>query len=214
MRATAPASSPLATKLLRNTLAFLALETNHRPCGCRAKAALRPCRSRRPCVATTTNGIELSCAQTAGASSLDKTVSASGKSPACAAWATTATRKPTRGAKLTKARATGESPTTARVAEGKTGSMNNSRVPPEWQAMPNSSTSPRSRSALSSEGEMRIFRGCPSSRALRTVLRTAGWAQPPPIQPWIWPSAMTTALSPALPEVGACALNTVTKAKA
>ena len=159
IRATAAGSSPLATKLSRNTPAFLALDTNHTLCACKASAALRPCRSRRPCVATTTKDGEGKLSHTSLASSLESTVAASGKSEATAAWATTATRKPTRGAKPTKARATGESPTTVKVAEGRMGSMNNSSVPPEWQAIPNSSTSPKSRSADSSEGEIRIVRG-------------------------------------------------------
>ena len=184
MRATAAGSSPLVTRLCSNTSALRALATNHRPCGCKASAALRPCTSRRPCVATTTKG-EDSRALTCDTSSLSSTVSASGKSAACAPCATTATRRPTRGARPTSARATGESPTTVNMAEGMTGSMNSSSVPPEWQAMPNSSTSPRSRSALSSDGEIRILRGWPSNKARRTVLMTAGWAQPPPIQPWI-----------------------------
>ena len=185
MRATAAGSSPLASKLASSTCAFFALATNHRPCGCMAKAALRPCTSRRPWVATTTNGVQAHAVPCADSSSLPCTVSASGKSAATAPCATTATRRPTRGAKLTSARATGESPTTVNVAGGRTGSMNNSSVPPEWQAMPNSSTSPSSRSALCSDGAMRILRGCPSRKARRTVWITAGWAQPPPIQPWI-----------------------------
>ena len=41
-----------------------------------------------------------------------------------------------------------------------------------------------------------------------------GCAQPPPIQPWMMPSAVTTALSPGLAEAGASTRKTLTRAKA
>ncbi len=46
-----------------------------------------------------------------------------------------------------------------------------------------------------------MSRALPSASADLTALRTAGWVQPPPIQPSIAPSARTMALAPALAEV-------------
>ena len=214
MAFTRAASSPLAISDSLSTAPLRALATNQVRRGCSASAPLRPCRSRRPCVATTAQPPGASWLPSNWASSWASTRLAAGKSSARAPWATSCTAKPTRGARSHKARATGESPNTVRLASGSTGSMNNSSVPPEWQAMPNSSTSASCCSCVSCAGEMRMLRACPSLSAARTVLITAGCAQPPPIQPWIWPSAVTTALSPALAEVGAFTRSTVTSAKA
>ena len=213
MASTRAGSSPLATRLCLSTAALRVLATNQRCLGCRANAALRACRSRRPCVATMANPAAGSSRLTSAGSSVESTVAASGWSCAVAPGATTATEKPTRGARIVMARATGESPNTIRRGAGSTGSTNSSSVPPEWQAMPNSRTSSSSRSAVSSVGVILMVRGCPSANAWRTVLMTAGWAQPPPIQPWIMPSAVTSALSPGRADVGGCTRSTDTRAK-
>ena len=78
--------------------------------------------------------------------------------------------------------------------------------------MPKAKTSPKSCSVPSVEGEMRMVRGTPSASAARTVLMTAGCAQPPPIQPWMVPSGVMTALSPGRDEVGGVTRSTVAKA--
>ena len=188
--------------------ALRALATKKTRRACIANAARRPCTSRRPCVATTT---KLPGAMSA-LSSLLSTRSASGKRAASAPWATTVTGKPTRGASPASATASGESPTIVSRARGSIGSTKSSSVPPEWQAMPNSSTSSSSRICPSSAGAMRIKRARPSASAWRTVRSTAGCAQPPPIQPCTMPSALTTALSPGRAEAGACTRSTVTRA--
>ncbi len=99
----------------------------------------------------------------------------------------------------------------ARAGRELTGSMKISSVPPLWQlipysTMPLSTGSPRS-------GLMRIRRGRPSAIACRAVLTTAGWAQPPPIQPCIVPSGSITAFAPGLAEVGDSQRTTVASAK-
>src|SRR3569623_1854335 len=66
--------------------------------------------------------------------------------------------------------------------------------------------------AASRSGLMRIRRACPSPNTSLTTLITTGCAQPPPIQPSISPSPVTTALAPGLAEVGEVARTTVTSA--
>ena len=127
----ASGAAPALRKLSFKTVAFLALATNQTACVFRARAALSPCRSRRPCVATTTSvGVSTNAASEAG-SSLVNTREASGKAVAVVSWAMTVTWSPTRGANWANAFATAESPMMVSYAAGTIGSMNNSNVPPE-----------------------------------------------------------------------------------
>ena len=212
MASTAAASQPAATSCAFSTCALRALATKNTCRAPSASAARRPCRSRRPCVATTTKLPGPTAGATSAASSLATTRTASGKRAASAPCATTVTGRPTRGARPASAAASGESPTMVSRARGSIGSTKSSSVPPEWQAMPNSSTSSSSRMLPASAGAMRITRATPSASAFFTVRSTAGCAQPPPIQPCTMPSAVTTALSPGFAEAGACTRSTLTSA--
>ena len=212
MAPTRAASAPAASRLSFRTPALRSLATNQVRRAPNCSAAVRAGMSRRPCVATTTQLAGGTAAATAAASSSSSTRRAAGASEATAPWATQCTAKPTRGARSHSARATGESPNTTSGSWGSTGSTNSSSVPPEWQDMPNSSTSPSCFSSLSLAGVMRRVRGWPSASARRAVLMTAGWAQPPPIHPRKVPSAVTTALSPGRAEVGGVTRSTVTSA--
>ena len=142
MAATACTSAPAATSDCLSTSALRALATNETWRAFSASASRSACMSRRPCVATTTHAPADTRATTAAMSSVAMTCCASAKSAGCASCATTLTAKPTRGASCARLTATGEAPITTNCALGSTGSMNNSSVPPEWHAMPNSSTSP------------------------------------------------------------------------
>ena len=141
MAATAAASWPAVTSASFSTWALRALATSQTVWACSARAARRPCTSRRPWVATTTRLPGAMTWASAAGSSLASTWPASAKRAASAPWATTVTCRPTRGARPASATATGESPITTSRLRGGTGSTNSSSVPPEWQAMPNSSTS-------------------------------------------------------------------------
>src|SRR3569623_2512123 len=66
--------------------------------------------------------------------------------------------------------------------------------------------------AASRSGLMRIRRACPAPNSSFTPFLTPGCALPPPIQPSISPSPVTTALAPGLADVGEVARTTGTSA--